>query len=125
MGTRSLELFFQPKSIAVIGASERPGNLGGAIVRNLLNGEYPGLIIPVNTRGYKEVYGVPAISRISQLDAPVDLAIICTPAETVPKIIKQLHAKGVDAAMLLTGGIARTRSWQFRPSSERLNQVIQ
>ena len=74
MGTRSLELFFQPKSIAVIGASERPGNLGGAIVRNLLNGEFPGLIIPVNSRGYKEVYGIPALSRIGQIEDPVDLA---------------------------------------------------
>ncbi|MDK2776525.1 MAG: GNAT family N-acetyltransferase [Pseudomonadota bacterium] len=125
MGTRSLELFFQPKSIAVIGASERPGSLGGAIVRNLVNGEFPGVIVPVNSRGYKEVYGIPSLSRIGQLDSQIDLAIICTPAETVPKIIKQLHSKGVGAAMLLTGGIARTRSWQFRPSSDRLNQVIQ
>lgn len=125
MGTRSLELFFQPKSIAVIGASERPGSLGGAIMRNLQAGEFPGQIIPINTRGYENIYGLPALSRISQLEHPVDLAIICTPAETVPKIIKQLHAKGVGAAMLLTGGIARTRSWQFRPSSERLNQVVQ
>ena len=113
MGTRSLELFFQPKSIAVIGASERPGNLGGAIVRNLLNGEYPGLIIPVNTRGYKEVYGVPAISRISQLDAPVDLAIICTPAETVPKIIKQLH-------VLCLGLHSRVFAFIFSAMSARL-----
>lgn len=125
MGTRSLELFFQPKSIAVIGASERSGSLGGAIVRNLLAGGFPGQIIPVNSRGYDRVYDIPALSRIGQLEHPVDLAIICTPAETVPKIIKQLHAKGVGAAMLLTGGIARTRSWQFRPSSERLNQVVQ
>lgn len=125
MGTRSLELFFEPKTIAVIGASERPGSLGGAIVRNLINGEFPGIIIPINSKGYKDVYGVPALARIGQLETQVDLAIICTPAETVPKIIKQLHSKGVGAAMLLTGGIARTRSWQFRPSSDRLNQVIQ
>ena len=94
-------------------------------MRNLQAGEFPGQIIPINTRGYENIYGLPALSRISQLEHPVDLAIICTPAETVPKIIKQLHAKGVGAAMLLTGGIARTRSWQFRPSSERLNQVVQ
>ena len=124
MGTRSLEYFFQPQTIAVIGGSERPGSLGGAIVRNLLAGQFPGKILPVNTRGYPTVYGIPAVSRISQLDVVPDLAIICTPAETVPKVIKQLHALGVGAAMLLTGGIARTRSWQFRPSSDRLNEVI-
>ncbi|MDO6681097.1 MULTISPECIES: bifunctional acetate--CoA ligase family protein/GNAT family N-acetyltransferase [unclassified Oceanobacter] len=125
MGTRSLELFFRPKVIAVIGASERPGSVGGAIVRNLLNGEFPGTIIPINTRGYSQVYGVPALSRISQLKETPDLAIICTPAETVPKVLKQLHGKGVGAALLLTGGIARTRSWQYRPASDRLEQVIQ
>ncbi|WP_420590990.1 GNAT family N-acetyltransferase [Bacterioplanoides sp.] len=125
MGTRSLELFFQPTSIAVIGASERQGSLGGAIVQNLQSGQYSGQIIPVNSRGYKSIYGLPALSRIGELDSVPDLAIICTPADTVPKIIKQLHKKGVGAAMLLTGGIARARSWQFRPSSDRLDQVIE
>ncbi|WP_221795529.1 GNAT family N-acetyltransferase [Oceanobacter mangrovi] len=125
MGTRSLELFFRPKVIAVIGASERPGSVGGAVVRNLLNSDFPGTIIPINTRGYDQVYGIPAISRISQVEQVPDLAVICTPAETVPKVLKQLHAKGVGAALLLTGGIARTRSWQYRPASDRLDQVIQ
>lgn len=125
MSTRSLELFFQPKSIAVIGASERRGSLGGVVIRNLIAGNFSGPIIPINIRGYETVYSLPALSRISQLEQPVDLAIICTPAETVPKVIKQLHAKGVDAAILMTGGIARTRSWQFWPSQERLEQVIE
>lgn len=125
MSTRSLELFFQPRSIAVIGASERRGSLGGVVIRNLISGNFAGPIIPINIRGYETVYSLPALSRISQLEKPVDLAIICTPAETVPKVIKQLHAKGVGAAILMTGGIARTRSWQFWPSPERLEQVIE
>lgn len=125
MSTRSLELFFQPRSIAVIGASERRGSLGGVVIRNLISGNFSGPIIPINIRGYETVYSLPALSRISQLEKPVDLAIICTPAETVPKVIKQLHAKGVGAAILMTGGIARTRSWQFWPSQERLEQVIE
>ncbi|MFC3680011.1 bifunctional acetate--CoA ligase family protein/GNAT family N-acetyltransferase [Bacterioplanoides pacificum] len=125
MGTRSLELFFQPRSIAVVGASERSGSLGGAIVQNLQAGQFSGDIIPINSRGYKTVFGLPSLSRIGELKQAPDLAIICTPAETVPKIIKQLHKKGVGAAMLLTGGIARARSWQFRPASDRLDQVIE
>ncbi|GGY41382.1 GCN5 family N-acetyltransferase [Bacterioplanes sanyensis] len=124
MGTRSLEHFFNPKSIAVIGASEREGSLGGAIVRNLLDNHFGGDIIPINSRGYDSVFGLNALSRISQLTFTPELAIICTPAETVPKILKQLHQLGVAAAMVLTGGIARARSWQFRPSSERLEQMI-
>lgn len=125
MGTRSLELFFQPRSIAVIGASERRGSLGGLVLRNLIAGNFSGPIVPINIRGYESVYSLPALSRISQLETHIDLAVICTPAESVPKIIKQLHSKGVGAAILLTGGIARTRSWQFWPSSERLEQAIE
>lgn len=124
MGTRSLELFFQPKSIAVIGASERRGSLGGLVIRNLIAGNFAGPIIPINARGYDSVYSLPALSRINQLVEPVDLAVICTPPETVPRIIKQLHSKGIGAAILLTGGFARTRSWQFWPSREPLEQAI-
>lgn len=125
MSTRSLEYFFQPRSIAVIGASERRGSLGGVVIRNLIAGNFAGPIIPINIRGYESVYSLPALSKISQLDKPVDLAIICTPAETVVKVIKQLHAKGVGAAILMTGGIARTRSWQFWPAQEGLQKVIE
>lgn len=125
MGTRSLELFFQPRSIAIIGASERRGSLGGLVLRNLIAGNFSGPIVPINIRGYESIYGLPSLSRISQLETHIDLAIICTPADSVPKIIKQLHNKGVGAAILLTGGIARTRSWQFWPSSERLEQAIE
>ncbi|WP_370314351.1 GNAT family N-acetyltransferase [Thalassolituus sp.] len=124
MGTRSLERFFHPETIAVIGASERKGSLGGAVLRNLLAGGYEGDILPVNSKGYASIQGVKAYSRLGQLKVTPDLAIICTPADTVPKIIKQLHSLGVEAAMVLTGGIARARSWQFRPSSERMDKVV-
>ena len=80
MGTRSLELFFQPRSIAVVGASERSGSLGGAIVQNLQAGQFSGDIIPINSRGYKTVFGLPSLSRIGELKQAPDLAIICTPA---------------------------------------------
>lgn len=125
MGTRSLEYFFKPSRIVVVGASEREGSLGGGIVRNILDAGFKGDIIPINSRGYKTIYGLPALSRIGQLTSVPDLAIICTPAESVPKIIKQLHSKGVAAAILMTGGFARTRSWQFRPNTDRLNHVIE
>ena len=124
MGTRSLERFFKPEVIAVIGASERQGSLGGAIVRNLKAGGFDGLIQPVNTKSYGEIYGIRAFQKIGQLKKVPDLAIICTPAESVSRVIKQLHAIGVEAAMVLTGGMARTRSWQFRPDSANIDRII-
>lgn len=125
MGTHSLELLFAPKSIAVIGASEKRGSLGGVVIRNLIAANFAGRIIPINARGYEEVYGIPALSRVGQLSEPVDVAVICTPTETVVKLIKQLHAKGVGAVILLSGSTERTRSWQFKSDSDRLAKVIQ
>lgn len=124
MGTRSLERFFEAETIAVIGASEKQGSLGGAIVRNLTSTEFKGEVYPVNLQGYDKVYGLKAYAKLSQLPQRPDLAIICTPADTVPRIIKQLHAAKIEAAMVLTGGMARTRSWQFRPNSEKVNRAV-
>lgn len=120
MGTRALEQIFTPNSIAVIGASDRKGSLGGAVLRNIINAGFEGDIYPVNARGYKEVASIKAFSRISQLPKGVDLAIICTPADTVDKVITSLAKANVPAAVILTGGTARIRSRRFTPSKSRL-----
>jgi acetyltransferase len=123
MGTRALEHIFTPSSVAVIGASDKPGSLGGAVLRNLLEAKFDGGIYPVNARGYKYVSGLKAYSRISQLPAAVELAIICTPADTVDKIITSLAKANIPAAVIMTGGTARTRSSIFTPSRTRLLAV--
>ena len=120
MGTRALEQIFTPNSIAVIGASDRKGSLGGAVLRNIINAGFEGDVYPVNARGYKEVSGIKAYSRISQLPQSIDLAIICTPAETVDKVITTLAKSGIPAAVIMTGGTARIRSRRFTPSRSRL-----
>ena len=120
MGTRALEQIFTPNSIAVIGASDRKGSLGGAVLRNIINAGFEGEIYPVNARGYKEIANLKAFSRISQLPKGVDLAIICTPADTVDKVITSLAKANIPAAVILTGGTARIRSRRFTPSRSRL-----
>ena len=74
-------------------------------------------------RRYKSVHGVPCISKIGRLPKDVDLAIICTPAHTIEKIIKQLGRHGIHAVMILTGGISRSRAEQYRPSKHPLRKV--
>lgn len=123
MGTRALEQIFTPSSIAVIGASDKSGSLGGAVLRNILEAGFEGGVHPVNARGYKSIYGLKAYSKISQLPSSIDLAIICTPAETVDKIISSLARVGIPAAVIMTGGTARVRSWRFTPSKSRLVAV--
>lgn len=118
MGTRWLERFFEPSKIAVIGASERPSSMGGAVIQNLKSAAFKGSIYAVNIRRYKSVHGVPCISKIGRLPQDVDLAIICTPAHTIEKIIKQLGRHGIRAVIILTGGISRKRAERFRPSND-------
>jgi acetyltransferase len=123
MGTRALEQIFSPSSIAVIGASDKEGSLGRAVLHNLLSAKFKGDIYPVNARGYEQVSGLKAYTRISQLPPGVELAIICTPAKTVDKIITALAKAKVPAAVIMTGGTARVRSRLFTPSRSSLLAV--
>lgn len=120
MGTRALEQIFTPKSIAVIGASDKEGSLGGAVLRNIIAGGFEGVIYPVNAHGYKKIADMKAYSRISQLPSNIDLAIICTPASTIEKIITSLSRAKIPAAVIMTGGSARVRSRRFSPSKSLL-----
>lgn len=123
MSTRWLERFFEPSKIAVIGASEKDSSMGGAVINNLKNSAFKGSIYAVNVRRYKTVHGVPCISKIGRLPKDVDLAIICTPAHTIEKIIKQLGRHGIHAVIILTGGISRKRAEQYRPSNDPIKEL--
>lgn len=123
MSTRALEQIFTPSSIAVIGASDKLGSLGGAVLRNLIDSGFAGNIYPVNARNYDYICGLKTYSRLSQLPHGVDLAIICTPAETVEKIISTVAKSHIPAAVIMTGGTARVRSSIFSPSRTRLLEI--
>ncbi|MFO8046686.1 MAG: bifunctional acetate--CoA ligase family protein/GNAT family N-acetyltransferase [Halomonas sp.] len=104
MSTRFLRHFFEPKTIAVIGASEKPDSLGGLVIRNLQEAGFPGTLWAVNPKGYDSVFGQPAFARIGQLPEAPDLAVICSPVATVPGRIARLGSIGVRAALVLSGG---------------------
>lgn len=104
MSTRFLRHFFEPRTIAVIGASEKPDSLGGLVIRNLQEASFPGTIWAVNPKGYDQVFGQPAFARIGQLPEAPDLAVICSPVATVPGRIARLGSIGVRAALVLSGG---------------------
>ncbi|GGE79108.1 GCN5 family N-acetyltransferase [Streptosporangium jomthongense] len=115
MSTRYLESLFNPASIAVIGASERADNLGGMVLRNLMSGGYPGRLLVVNRNDYENVHGVPCVKRVSRMEFSPDLAIICTPPDTVSKTIRRLGEAGVRTAIVMTGGMSRTHSKTGQP----------
>lgn len=109
MSVRNLELMFRPKSVAVIGASDRPHSVGSMVMRNLLDGGYQGTIVPVNPK-HAVVGGLAAVRDVASLPAAPDLAVICTPAITVPGIVAELGARGTRAAVVITAGLSRGRA---------------
>lgn len=123
MGTRALGQIFTPNSVAVIGASDKEGSLGGAVLRNLINGGFKGSIHPVNARNYPTVCNLKAYSRVSHLPDGIDLAIICTPANTIERIISHLAKANIPAAVIMTGGTARVRSSLFSPTLTQLLDI--
>ncbi len=97
-----LNKFFEPESVAVIGASERPGTIGRAIMVNLV-GKFKGKIYPVNIK-YDKVFGLPCYRSVLDIPGKVDLAVIAVPAKVVPKIIEDCGKKGVKAAIIISAG---------------------
>lgn len=104
MSIRNLQHLFAPASVAVIGASDRPGSVGATVWRNLAGGGYRGALWPVNRR-HAEVDGRQAWSSVAGLPGVPELAVICTPAATVPGLIGELGAAGCRAAIVLSAGL--------------------
>jgi len=104
MTVRHLNYLLAPRSVAVIGASDRPCSVGAMVMRNLLAGEFQGPVWPVNTK-HAEIAGREAFRSVDKLPATPDLAVICTPAATVPALIAELGARGTRAAIVLSAGL--------------------
>ena len=103
MGIHYLDRFFSPKAIAVFGASELPDAVGGRVFDNLHNAGFTGPIYAINPK-YKELHKQPCYASIVDITEPVDLAVIATPAKTVPEIIHECGEHGVSAVIIISAG---------------------
>ncbi len=101
--TTNLDVFFRPRSVAVIGASRDPQKLGHGVVRNLLNYGYDGPIYPVNPKA-NDILGLPAYASIFDVPDPLDLAVVIVPAQKVPRELDQCGQRGIKAAIIISGG---------------------
>jgi acetyltransferase len=108
MSVRHLDRLLTPRSIAVIGASERPASVGGTVWRNLRAGGFAGPLWPVNLK-HRSVGGEAAYARPTDLPEAPDLAIICTPPATVPALIEALGRKGTRAAIVMAAGLSASQ----------------
>jgi acetyltransferase len=93
-GNRPLDIFFSPKTVAVIGDTEAANTVGRTVMRNLVTSPFGGTVYPVNPKR-PSVSDVEAYKTVSDIPGPVDLAVIVTPAPTVPGIIPECGECGV------------------------------
>ncbi len=105
--TASLDAFFTPRSIAVVGASRNPQKLGYVLLDNLMRARFPGTLFPVNTNA-ESVLGRTAYAHVDEIPGPVDLAILTVPAAAVIGVIDACARKGVRAAVVVTAGFRET-----------------
>ncbi|MBI3762156.1 MAG: bifunctional acetate--CoA ligase family protein/GNAT family N-acetyltransferase [Chloroflexi bacterium] len=98
-----LDPIFAPRSVAVIGASEEAGGAGRTVLLNLISSPFGGTVFPVNSERHS-VLGVKAYPNIAAVPDPVDMAVVVTPASTVPGIMRECAEAGVRGAIVLSGG---------------------
>lgn len=103
MAIRNLDSIFRPRKIAVIGASDKPSSVGATIFRNLIDAEFDGAVLPVNPK-HEKLFDRKAYDSVEELPGLVDLAVICTPAQTVPEIVQQCGQAGIMGIVIISAG---------------------
>jgi len=107
MNTHYLTSLFTPRSVALFGASDRQNSVGGIVLRNLLTSGYGGRVYPINPKR-EEVQGQKAFGSIEDIHDTVDLAVVATPAATIPAIVEACGEHGVGMMLILSAGFRET-----------------
>ena len=107
MVTLNLDKIFNPKTVAIIGASDKEGSVGYAIVKNFTELGYAGKVYLVNIRT-PEIRGMKTYQKMEQIPETVDLAMIATPAKTVPAVMEECGKAGVKGAIIVSAGFKET-----------------
>jgi acetyltransferase len=104
MTVRHLDRLLQPRSVVVVGASNRPGTVGATVWRNLRAGGFAGPLFAINRRA-QMLNGQPVLGAVHELPQACDLALLCTPPATVPGLVAELGAHGTRAVIVTTAGL--------------------
>jgi acetyltransferase len=113
MTIRNLDSLLRPRSVAVIGASPRPDSVGGVVLRNIRAGGFRGPVMPVNPK-YQAIDDLPVYPDVGSLPEAPDLAVIATPATTVPGLIATLGDRGTKAAIVISAGFGASEEGRRR-----------
>jgi acetyltransferase len=101
--TLNLDRIFNPKSVAIIGASDEEGSVGYALMKNFVEMGFEGKVFPVNLRK-TQILGLKAYPTVEQIAEPIDLAVIATPAQTVPDVLEQCGKAGINGVIIISAG---------------------
>ncbi len=104
MSIRNLDALLEPRCVAVVGASDKPGSVGATVWRNLRASGFRGALVPVNPK-HRELDGIGVARYCRELAVKPDLAIVCTPKETLVEVVGELAAIGARAVIILTAGV--------------------
>jgi len=121
-----LKPIFAPESIAVIGATDRPGSVGRAVMENLIHGDFTGGVYPVNKRS-RFIHSIRTYPSILDIPDPVDLGIVIVPSPAVEEVVEQAAQKGVKGVIVITagfkeiGGVGVEREERLKQKLAKLN----
>ena len=118
----TLRPFFEPRSIAVIGASSSVGTTGYKIVDNLVRHGYQGIVYPVNPNS-RHIHSIRTYPSVMEIPGPVDLAVVVVPKERVPEVVDQCGRKGVPALVVISAGFREVGEEGARREAELMEQV--
>ena len=103
MSIYNLDHLFNPTTVAVLGASEKPGTIGSAIMQNMMQAGFKGELLPINPK-YEAIHGYTALDSVKKAGAEIDLAVIATPMATVPDLVDECVQAGIKAAIVISAG---------------------
>ena len=121
MSQYNLNRIFKPRQVAVVGASEKAGTIGNALIRNLVDGGFSGTVLPVNPK-YQTMHGQACFESVSVLETGVDLAVIATPIHSVPDIVGECVEKKVGGAVIISAG-GKEVGAQGREIEEKIRRI--
>ena len=124
-GLEQLRAFFEPSSIAVVGASASPGKVGYNVLFNLAENRRRGLLraelYPVNPRA-RELLGLPCYPRLADVPGPVDLVVVVVPAKYVPDVMREAARKDARAAIVISSGFSEVGNWELEEEVVRIGR---
>lgn len=102
--SENMDLFFNAKSVALIGASPEVGKVGNSVLETLVKHDYQGKVYPVNAKGYPEIMGIPAYKSLGDIKDPVDVVVVTVDLKFVPDLLKTCGEKSIHNVVVISGG---------------------